>query len=177
MKVRKLVKKVIRKHNNAGNCFVCGVNNPWGLHGRFYELEDGTLAALFNCDPKHQSYPGRVHGGVICAMLDETMGRAINISEPDTWGVTGDITIRYRKPVPYGTPLIVTGRITRNTRLIFDGEGEIVLPDGAVAATGHARYMKQPLSVIGDLESAGDLWELIQEPDDPAEIDIPEYKK
>lgn len=39
-------KKVVRKHNNSGNCFVCGINNPWGLKARFYELEDGTVAAL-----------------------------------------------------------------------------------------------------------------------------------
>ena len=79
--------------------------------------------------------------------------------------------------MPYETPLIVTGRISRNTRLIFEGEGEIILPDGTVAAQGHARYMKQPLSVIGDLTTNGDMWELVESPDDPAEIDIPELKK
>ncbi len=172
-----MVKKVIRKHNNSGNCFVCGVNNDWGLGGRFYELEDGSIVGLFNCNFKHQSYPGRVHGGVICAMLDETMGRAINVTEPDTWAVTGDINVRYKHPVPYETPLIVTGRISRNTRLIFEGEGKIILPDGTVAAQGHARYMKQPLSVIGDLTTNGDMWELVESPDDPTEIDIPELKK
>ena len=165
-----MIKKVIRKHNNSGNCFVCGVNNPFGLHSAFYELEDGTIVGLV---------PGRVHGGVICALLDETMGRAINVTEPDTWAVTADINIRYRHPVPYDVPLIVTGRVTRNTRLIFDGEGEIILPDGTVAASGHARYMKQPLSVIGDPSDASndDIWELIESPDDPTEIDIPELKK
>lgn len=174
-----MIKKVIRKHNNSGNCFVCGVNNPFGLHTAFYELEDGTIVGLVTADPRHQSYPGRVHGGVICALLDETMGRAINVTEPDTWAVTADINIRYRHPVPYDVPLIVTGRVTRNTRLIFDGEGEIILPDGTVAASGHARYMKQPLSVIGDPGDASndDIWELIESPDDPTEIDIPEPKK
>ena len=58
-------------------------------------------------------------------------------------------------------------------------EGEIILPDGTVAASGHARYMKQPLSVIGDPSDASndDIWELIESPDDPTEIDIPELKK
>ena len=174
-----MIKKVIRKHNNSGNCFVCGVNNDMGLKSAFYELEDGTVAALVTPKPEHQSYPMRVHGGVISAMLDETIGRAINITEPDTWAVTADINIRYRHPVPYDVPLIVTGRVTRNTRLIFDGEGEIILPDGTVAASGHARYMKQPLSVIGDPSDASndDIWELIESPDDPTEIDIPELKK
>lgn len=50
-------KKVVRKHNNSGNCFVCGLNNTFGLHSRFYELEDGTVAALVEAKPEHQSYP------------------------------------------------------------------------------------------------------------------------
>ena len=102
-------KKVVRKHNNSGNCFVCGINNPWGLKARFYELEDGTVAALVTAQWEHQSYPQRVHGGVITALLDETLGRAINVTEPDTWAVTGDISVRFKKPVPYDEPLLVTG--------------------------------------------------------------------
>ena len=116
-------KKVLKKQNNSRNCFVCGVMNDMGLKSAFYELEDGTVAALVEPKPEHQSYPMRVHGGVISAMLDETIGRAINITEPDTWAVTGELTVRFKKPVPYGEQLLVTGRITRNTRLIFDGEG------------------------------------------------------
>ena len=132
------------------------------------------VAALVEAKPEHQSYPQRVHGGVITALLDETLGRAINVPEPETWAVTGDISVRFKKPVPYGEPLLVTGKVTRNTRLIFESEGALYLKDGTLAASAHARYMKQPLDVIGDLESNGDIWVCISEPDDPAEIDIPE---
>ena len=167
-------KKVLKKQNNSRNCFVCGVMNDMGLKSAFYELEDGTVAALVEPKPEHQSYPMRVHGGVISAMLDETIGRAINITEPDTWAVTGELTVRFKKPVPYGEQLLVTGRITRNTRLIFDGEGEIYSADGTLCATGKARYVKQPLDVIGGLESHGDFWRCFPSEDDPKEIDVPE---
>jgi len=169
-----LKKKVVKKHNNSGNCFICGINNPFGLNSRFYELEDGTVACLVTAKPEHQSYPLRVHGGVITALLDETLGRAINVSEPETWAVTGDISVRFKKPVPYGEPLLVTGRVIRNTRLIFESEGNLYLKNGTLAASAHARYMKQPLDVIGDLESNGDIWLCVEEPDDPTELDIPE---
>ena len=69
-------KHVIKKHNAGKGCFVCGVNNPFGLHTDFYELEDGTLAAKVTPSEHHQSYPGRLHGGVSAALLDETIGRA-----------------------------------------------------------------------------------------------------
>ena len=53
-------KKVVRKHNNSGNCFVCGINNPWGLKARFYELDirdRKALDALF----EKESIEGVIH--------------------------------------------------------------------------------------------------------------------
>ena len=57
-------KKIIRKQNNSTRCFICGLDNDKGLRAEFYELEDGTLAATAVAHALHQSYPGRVHGGV-----------------------------------------------------------------------------------------------------------------
>lgn len=167
-------KKVTGKQNQGRNCFVCGVNNESGLHGEFFELEDGTLVGLFRPKFHHQSYPGRVHGGIITAMLDETIGRAVQIADPDAWGVTAELTTRYLKPVPYDVDLRVTGRITRDSRLLFIGEGEILLPDGTVAARATAKYAKLPLYSIGDLNAEGDSWEKYPRDSDPVYIDMPE---
>ena len=68
--------KVRKKQTNAKDCIVCGINNPYGIHASFYEMEDDSLIALFRYKFDHQSYPERVHGGMIAAMLDETIGRA-----------------------------------------------------------------------------------------------------
>jgi uncharacterized protein (TIGR00369 family) len=167
-------KKVLKKQNNSRRCFICGVDNTMGLHTEFYELEDGTLAATAVADPLHQSYPGRLHGGVSTALLDETIGRAINIAEPDTWGVTVELTTRYKKPVPYGVPLLVLGRITENRSRLFSGEGRLVLPDGTTAVTAVARYMKLKLGDIAEFDGVADTWEQFPRVDDPAEIDVPE---
>jgi len=169
-----LKKHVVKKHNAGRGCFVCGVENPFGLHTDFYELEDGTLAAKVTPGEHHQSYPGRVHGGVSAALLDETIGRAINVLEPDTWAVTVEIATRYRKPVPYGEPLTVTGRIVENSRRLFTGAGEILLPDGTVAVSATAKYMKLRLSDIADFEANGESWQCYPDESDPAEIDLPD---
>jgi uncharacterized protein (TIGR00369 family) len=169
-----LKKLVIKKHNAGRGCFVCGVKNPFGLHTDFFELEDGTLAARVTPSEHHQSYPGRLHGGISAALLDETIGRAINTLEPDTWAVTVEITTRYKKPVPYGAPITVTGRILENSRRIFTGEGEILLPNGEVAVTAIAKYMKLKLSDIADFEANGDSWQCYPYENDPAEIELPE---
>lgn len=167
-------KIVVKKHNAGKGCFVCGVNNPFGLHTDFFELEDGTLAARVTPSEHHQSYPGRLHGGISAALLDETIGRAITALEPDTWAVTVEITTRYKKPVPYGVPITVTGRIVENSRRLFTGEGEILLPSGEVAVLATAKYMKLKLSEISDFEANGESWQCYPYEDDPAEIELPE---
>ncbi|MEA4911692.1 MAG: PaaI family thioesterase [Oscillospiraceae bacterium] len=165
--------KVTKKQNSAQDCLVCGVRNPFGLRAQYYELEDGTLAGVVEARGEHQSYPGRVHGGVITALLDETIGRAVNIEEPDTWAVTVQIDVRFKKPVPYGKPLLVLGRITENNRRLFSGTGEIVLPDGTVAASATARYMKQKITAIS--EAFGEeAWRAYPAENDPAYIEVPD---
>jgi uncharacterized protein (TIGR00369 family) len=129
---------------------VCGRDNPWSLKARFYELEDGELAGEFDALEHHQSYPGRLHGGISSAILDETIGRAVNITDPNAWGVTVELTVRYRKPVPLGQPIRAIARITRDTSRIFEGTGEIVLPDGSVAVSASGKYMKMPIDQIAD---------------------------
>ena len=163
---------VVRKHNAGKGCFVCGVKNDSGFRARFYELEDGTVAGLTRALPVHLSYPGRVHGGASTALLDEAIGRAIQVGDEDAWGVTAEISTRYKKPVPFGVPLLVLGRITSRNRMMFAGEGCIVLPDGTVAVTAKAKYMRLPLERISDFE--GDSYVRYPSPEDPAEIDVPD---
>jgi len=58
-------------------------------------------AARFTGAEHHQSYPGRMHGGVITAVMDEAIGRAIMIKYGDSlWGGHAELTMRFRRPVP-----------------------------------------------------------------------------
>jgi acyl-coenzyme A thioesterase PaaI-like protein len=137
--------------NVSRMCFVCGIDNPAGLTACFYELDGDELLGVFSPLDEHQSYPGRMHGGVISSLLDETIGRAINMVDRGVWGVTIEFTVKYRRPVPLDRQLKVLGRITKNTTRGFEGTGEILLPDGAVAAEGRGRYLKLPIDqIIGD---------------------------
>jgi len=146
---------VLGSQNISRMCLVCGRENPAGLHAHFYELEGGELLGVFSPAEHHQSYPGRLHGGISSAILDETIGRAISITQPDAWGVTIELTMRYRKPVPVDAEVHAIGRITKDSSRIFEGSGEIVLDDGSVAVQATGRYLKQPIERIaeGDFES------------------------
>ncbi|NLH02090.1 MAG: PaaI family thioesterase [Clostridiales bacterium] len=169
-----MVKRVIKNQDNAKECFVCGKENESGLMAEFYELEDGTVAALAKAQSFHQSYPHTVHGGVSAALLDETIGRAIKVIDPDVWGVTLEISTVYKMPVPYDEQIIVTGRITENGDKVFCGEGEIILPSGDIAVMAKGKFYKMPAQRLIDMGAAEDMMQLYLSENDPKEINIPE---
>lgn len=136
--------------NISRMCMVCGAENPSSLKARFYELENGELMGVFRPLEIHQSYPGRLHGGVSSALLDETIGRAVNITNPDDWGVTVELNVKFRKPVPLDDEVRAIARITRDSRRIFEGSGEIVLSDGTIAVEATGKYIKMPIDKIAD---------------------------
>ena len=163
-------RRVLRAQNVSRMCMVCGRDNATSLKARFYELEGDELLGVFQPLPVHQSYPGRLHGGAVTAALDETIGRAVNLTDPDAWGVTVELTVRFRRPVPLDSEMRVIARITRDTSRLFEGSGEIVLADGTVAAEASGRYMKMPIDKIADGDFTKE-W-FVDEREAPAEVDV-----
>ncbi len=162
----------LNKQPNSRCCFICGVENVAGVHVRFYETVDETgrpeILARFTGQPIHQGYPGRMHGGVLTGILDETMGRAINYGvegAPAVWGVTAALEVRFHQPVPLGVALTARGRITKEGRRLFQGSGEIYLPDGTVAVSAQGKFMKMPLEAIAEEEPETLGWRVY--PDEP----------
>lgn len=131
------------------DCLVCGIENRLGLKANFFETENKELIALVTLQNEHQSYPGVAHGGISAAILDETIGRAIMTSHHHTtFGVTVDLQLRYRQPVPIGVELKVVGRITKDGGRLFEGTGELYLPDGSVAVEARGKFLKRTIGQI-----------------------------
>ncbi len=165
-------KKITGKQPNSKLCFVCGLKNDIGIKARFFETEEKELVALFRAGELHQSYPGRLHGGISAAILDETMGRAINIGRDEmVWGVTVELNLKYRRTVPLDADIRVVGRITSENSRFFEGAGEILTPDGEVAVSATGRYMRLPLDKIADFDPIENEWRVLESADDPSEIE------
>lgn len=134
--------KVLSRQLNSRNCIICGMENPLGLQAPFYVTEEGSVASVVKFKFEHQSYPGRTHGGMISAFLDELMGRALWIKEPTTYGVTTTMSITFRRPVPYDQTLKARGYITHDAKGWFSAKGELYDESGLLLAEGSARYLK-----------------------------------
>lgn len=124
-------------------CIMCGLDNEYGVRAPFYNMEDGSVVTLFSYREQHQSYPGRVHGGLITAMLDEMGLRALwaKTLDESLFGVTMSLDTKYRKPVPYNQELIGRGMILKNTGKFFITESVIMDRNGDVLAQGTTKYI------------------------------------
>ncbi len=151
--------KIKDKQNISKCCFVCGIENSVGLKAKFYVSEENETIALFTPRNNLQSYPGVMHGGISATILDETIGRAImNSYGQDTFGVTLELNVKYKKPVPTDTELKVVGRITKDRGRIFEGTGELYLSDGSIAVSASGKYLKRELSQITNSEFTQEEW-------------------
>lgn len=165
--------KIIDKQKNSKLCFVCGLKNPFGLKAQFFVSETKELIAIFKPEEVHQSYPNRLHGGIASAILDETIGRAIlNHYTEEVWGVTIELNVRFRKPIDLNQELKVIGRITKDDNRVFEGTGEIILPDGEIAVEAHGKYLKVPLEKITVFDPDEYEWRVVRNENDPIEIKI-----
>lgn len=168
-----MVQKIVGKQTNSKLCFECGLKNDFGIHAHFYVTENQELIALFTPTEVHQSYPERMHGGIASAILDETIGRAIlNKYETEVWGVTIELNLKYKKPIPLNQQLKVIGRITNENSRMFEGTGEIILPNGDVAVTAKGKYLKVPIEKITNFNERDIEWKVVKLENDPKEIVI-----
>jgi acyl-coenzyme A thioesterase PaaI-like protein len=88
------------------------------------EVQDGIIVGHATFGIAYEGPPGCVHGGFIAAAFDEVLGLAQSLSGKT--GMTGTLTIWYRKPTPLNTELrfeawvdSVTGRkVFTSARLV-----------------------------------------------------------
>jgi acyl-coenzyme A thioesterase PaaI-like protein len=121
-------------------CFACGRANPIGLKLDF-EFAPGRAETIFVGRREHQGYDGALHGGIVTALLDETMGWAI--FQDGTWGVTTRLALTFRSPAPIDEEIRVVGEVVRDRGRAVELRGEIRrIRDDALIATGEATYVK-----------------------------------
>ncbi len=165
--------KVLSTQKNSRQCIVCGMENPLSLKASFYNLDNDSVGSVFTFKAHHQSYPDRTHGGMVATLLDELMGRALWINEPDKFAITTSMSVTYRKPVPYEEKLKARAYITFNSNRGYSAIGQIYSFDNTLLAEASAKYMKIPLSVAFNGEAGFHKEMCYKMPLDLSEIDFP----
>ena len=98
--------------------------------------DEGCCVGRATVLKQHEGPPGLVHGGVLATLLDHVLARAARIAGHG--GLTARLTVTYRRPVPLGVPLVVTGRLgevdgrrtTATARLVAQEDPDTTLAEG-----------------------------------------------
>jgi acyl-coenzyme A thioesterase PaaI-like protein len=123
--VKKIRNPYIGLEEKGYNCFACCPNNPYGLKMEFYEDGDDVVC-VWNSSDNYQGWLKTLHGGIQATLMDELGGWLVN-RKLQTAGMTTNLTMKYRNPVPTGEGVVieVRGRIKEMKRNFAFIEAEL----------------------------------------------------
>jgi uncharacterized protein (TIGR00369 family) len=109
--------------DNEG-CYVCGRKNPAGLAVDFtIGRESRSIQARFTPSEAHQGFEGIVHGGILSALLDESMAKlAFSLG---IHAVTAEMTVKFKSPAAPGEELFISGRLVQENKRLIRAEAKI----------------------------------------------------
>lgn len=120
-----------------GGCFVCGKDNPGGLHAHFTQ---DPLTVSANCQlslgETFQGWQGIVHGGMLATLLDETAIYACRNQVDQV--VTAQLQVKYKQPAKVGLDLMFSARVRVRKRNLFTVDAE-VRQEGQLVAEAEVR--------------------------------------
>ena len=126
--------------SDANHCFVCGPENPIGLHLQF-RIEDGVCRTEFTPESHHCGYDGVTHGGLIFSALDDVMANWIFLQGEAAF--TAKCDIRYKDNLPTGTAVRLEGRCIKQRGRLVMMEGKMIRQDNdQIVAECEASFMK-----------------------------------
>ena len=132
-------------------CFVCGDRNPHGLNARFFWDGANACTEIVALE-QFEGYKGIYHGGVMAALLDEVMVKAILAT--DRHAVTAEITVRYVRPVRTGVQLRFAGRVIGHKGRLYRTTAEAIDTDGTVYAQAEGKFLEGKAGLANDLKQS-----------------------
>ncbi|MCS6871712.1 MAG: PaaI family thioesterase [Anaerolineae bacterium] len=145
---------------NSRHCFACGIESAYGLRLRFYNDGHSACRAEFTLGDLHQGYPGIAHGGIVTAVLDEALTRAVLAGDFRRLTYTARIEVRFRQPTPLHTLLTVRGRVERDRGRIVTATAEISLPNGTITAEANGTLVAIPPETLAQMDTPEAGWQV-----------------
>ena len=100
--------------------------------------------------PRHvNGYKDVAHGGVIAALLDESMGWAATVfGNRHPMYLTGELTVKYLSPVPVGEEIEIVSRLEEDSGRIAYSTGELVC-GGKVSVRARGKFLPMSREATG----------------------------
>ncbi|MBX6377625.1 MAG: PaaI family thioesterase [Clostridia bacterium] len=137
---------------SSRDCIVCGSEHPAGFQAAFH-VEPGRAWTEVRPLEIHQGFRGILHGGLIAALMDDAMWYAA-YSMDGFFGMTAELTVRYRRPVPVAALLRVEGEVVSSRGRLAETRAQVLLAgdtSGEPLATASAKFLRGPAGVRATL--------------------------
>jgi uncharacterized protein (TIGR00369 family) len=120
-------------------CFVCGSKSTEGLKIKFEHIQGGKSEARYAFEPRHQGYDGVVHGGILAAVLDDSMAHAVMAL--GLMPITTEMRIRFKKPIAVGEEVLFEGQVEKVGRRMVEAKAVGIGPDGEVKVEAEGKFL------------------------------------
>ena len=95
----------------ADRAVMTGLSNPFSPPMKL-SMQGEKAVGKVRFGPAYEGVPGHVHGGLVAAALDETLGYLAVSS--GIGGLTAVLTVRYRTPTPLDADLVIEASLVRS---------------------------------------------------------------
>ena len=110
------------------NCIICGNKNSEGMHINYKLSPEGIIKANWTPSAKYEGFKGIIHGGVLSAVIDEAMSKAVITSNIEA--LTVELNIRFHNYVNSGDKLKIEAWIVKKHKRKIITEGILYRENG-----------------------------------------------
>ncbi|MFX1532246.1 MAG: PaaI family thioesterase [Promethearchaeota archaeon] len=112
------------------------------LDGKIIRADYGKIELQFEVRPEMANPTGLLHGGMQCALMDDTIGMTTATLGYEGFPISIDFHVDYLGKVKVGEKVRVIGKIIREGKNIIHAIGEIYDLEGNLISTGNSNLLK-----------------------------------
>lgn len=120
-------------------CFVCGIDNNYGLKAQFF-FENDRAIAEYTTEKRFEGYHDIFHGGVTATLLDEVMIKALLAQKK--YVMTVELNVKYIKPIYIGQKISFEGRLEKGRGRLYLTSGKAINEQGEMVAEATGKYLE-----------------------------------
>ncbi len=130
--------KTLLEKTWQGKCFACSPHNEHGLKLNFTHVP-GYCYTIYKIPSDYCGFETMSHGGIVATLLDETAGWTV-MTNRFKFAFTMEANIKYIKPVPLNTNLVIVGKIESEEGQNLFLKSSIYLENGLLLAEMNSKW-------------------------------------